>query len=608
MATVTVTVTNTNETQSLRNTLRSTKYMLEFIFNHKNGKSYALLSTISSILNVVTSMVFVLLPGMIVNELNSQQRIWIIASLVGTITMTPVLNQIIRRFLSAKAYQIKLQLNAQFTMEYDCHCAMMDLETLENPDNQVKIDRVYGTVSSALSLIDRLNNILVAVLSLAVIFSIVATINVLIIAIALGVIFINSLITKRLNQKQHINSKVLSGFDHFLNGFMLVLHHVMYAKEVKLFGLKGYFSDMIMKKKTEANKLHMKDQKDILNSQLLFSVTNFLQQVTLYIYLIYMVLFNGLAVGNMLIYMSAVGQLAGAFNNLVNGYLDLSKNSLNIQEMMESMGIPLKQDCINTIEPERGKDFVIEFRDVSFKYPGNERYAVDHLNLTLRSNEKLCVVGENGSGKTTFIKLLTRLYSPTEGGIFLNGVNIEEYDYEKYQRLFSTVFQDYKLFFLSIKDNIVLGDSYDEERLKKVISQCGLESLVNKVHKGYDTQLYKFLCEDGFEPSGGESQRLAIARACYHGGEIFILDEPTAALDPNAEYEIYTQFSNIITDKCAIFITHRLSAAWLADKVAVFSDGKVVEYGTHKELYANGGIYTEMFDKQAKFYRDNSDI
>lgn len=607
MATVTVTVTNTNETQSMRSTLRAAKYMLGFIFRHKNGKLYALLSAVSSILNIAASMVLVLLPGMIVNELNGGRRIEILAFLVGVITLTPVVNQLLGRVLAAKTYQIKLQLNALFTMEFDSRCVMMDLATLENPDNQIRIDRVYGTVGSSLSLIDRLNNILAATLSLAAIFSIVATINVLIIVIALGIIFINSRITKRLNQRQYMNSKALSGFDHFFNGFMLVLHHVMYAKEVRLFQLKGYFSDMIMEKKRSANRLHMQDQREQLNSRILFAFTNFVQQVILYIYLIYRVLSDSLSVGSMLIYVSAVAQFAGAFNNLVNGYLDLSKYSLNIQEMMEFMSIPLKQERAGAIEPKPGKDFVIEFRDVSFRYPGSERYAVEHLNLTIRGGEKLCVVGENGSGKTTFIKLLTRLYTPTEGGIFLNGVNIEEYDYEKYQRLFSAVFQDYELFFLSIWENIVLGEAYDEERLRKVISQCGLESLVNKVHKGYDTQLYKFLSEDGFEPSGGESQRLAIARACYHSGEIVILDEPTAALDPNAEYEIYTQFSNMITDKCAIFITHRLSAAWLAHKVAVFRDGRVVEYGTHKELYESGGLYTEMFDKQARFYRDEPD-
>lgn len=149
-----------------------------------------------------------------------------------------------------------------------------------------------------------------------------------------------------------------------------------------------------------------------------------------------------------------------------------------------------------------------------------------------------------------------------------------------------------------------MADKYNKARLDKVCKDSGIESLVEKLPKGYDTQVDKWIDEEGFEPSGGENQRIAIARACYHGGDIFLLDEPTAALDPMAEYEIYNQFNNMITDKCAILITHRLSAVQLADKVAVFDDGHVAEYGTHAKLYAKGGIYTEMFDKQARFYRD----
>lgn len=239
-----------------------------------------------------------------------------------------------------------------------------------------------------------------------------------------------------------------------------------------------------------------------------------------------------------------------------------------------------------------------------FRYPGSERYALEKINIKLSVNEKLCVVGPNGAGKTTFIKLLTRLYFPSEGEILLDGVNINTYDYEKYQRLFAPVFQDFSKYYMTLRENIVLADKFDEEKLDKVCSSVGIDALVKKLPKGYETQVDKWIDEEGFEPSGGENQRIAIARACYHGGDIYILDEPTAALDPLAEYEIYTQFANMIHGKTAILITHRLSAVQLADTVAVFNNGQVVEYGKHKDLYANGGIYTEMFDKQAQFYRD----
>jgi ATP-binding cassette subfamily B protein len=197
------------------------------------------------------------------------------------------------------------------------------------------------------------------------------------------------------------------------------------------------------------------------------------------------------------------------------------------------------------------------------------------------------------------------LYFPEKGEILLNGVNINEYDYLKYQRLFAPVFQDYITYSLPLKSNIMLADIENLDRLEDVCKKTGIIELVNKLPKGFETQVHKYIDEEGFDPSGGEGQRMAIARALYHDGSVFLLDEPTAALDPNAEYEIYTQFHNMIAGKCAVLITHRLSAVQLADKVAVFDDGHVAEYGTHTELYAKGGIYTEMFDKQAQFYRNN---
>ena len=166
------------------------------------------------------------------------------------------------------------------------------------------------------------------------------------------------------------------------------------------------------------------------------------------------------------------------------------------------------------------------------------------------------------------------------------------------------MFQDFVRYYFTLGENIVLANGFNRELLDEVSKKAGLESLVNKLPKGYQTQVDKWIDEEGFEPSGGEDQRIAIARAVYHGGEVFLLDEPTAALDPIAEHEIYTKFNEMITDKAAVLITHRLSAVQLADRVAVFDEGSLVEYGTHKQLYDKGGIYTEMFNKQAKFYRE----
>ena len=202
------------------------------------------------------------------------------------------------------------------------------------------------------------------------------------------------------------------------------------------------------------------------------------------------------------------------------------------------------------------------------------------------------------------MNLLTRLYAPTSGEILLNGINIQNYDISKYQKMFSPVLQDFCLYELTLADNIVLNNCLDGSLLDDTIKNSGLSEMVEQLPKKHHTILGKNVDAQGIIPSGGEAQKIAIARALYKNAPIVILDEPTAAMDPLSEYEIYTQFHKMIRDKTAVLITHRLSAVQLSDIVAVFKDGQVAEYGTHAELYAKGGIYTEMFDKQAKFYRD----
>lgn len=609
-STITVTVKReeNNNPQNLRNTIKTTKYMFSFVVKEKHGKMYLFLKIVLSLFNVIPLLIYTIFPGLIINELTGSQQIKTLALYVGVLVLTPFLNQIVNRLISKHLTSISLRLSALFLKKYNLHTAMMDYENIEKPDIQDLSNRVSGTFYSALQVIDRLTSLVSALFSLIAIFSIIATINIYIIFIVVFIIYANSLITKRLNQKQHLNRKELSKFDRYLNSLLIVLNYIGYAKEVRLFNLKSYFADMLYEKRTEANKIHLKNHINNLNAQIFYSSMNLIQQVVLYVYLIYKVIYGGLSIGNMSIYMAAVGQFAGSFNNVINGYLALAKNSLEIQEMISFMEIPLKQHQTGEKTPVFDNNSIIEFKNVSFKYPGSERFALKNMNITFRGDEKLCIVGANGSGKSTFIKVLTRLYFPTEGEILLNGVNINEYDYIQYQKLFAPVFQDFSLYILSLGENIVLGNKYDKERLNEVCLKSSLSPLINKLPRNYDTSVFKVFDAEGFEPSGGEGQRIAIARALYHDAPIFLLDEPTAALDPLAEYEIYTQFNNMITGKAAILITHRLSAVQLADKVAVFEDGELVKYGTHKQLYENGGIYTEMYNKQAQFYRSEENI
>jgi ABC-type multidrug transport system fused ATPase/permease subunit len=247
------------------------------------------------------------------------------------------------------------------------------------------------------------------------------------------------------------------------------------------------------------------------------------------------------------------------------------------------------------------KQHEIEFRHVSFAYPGTDRKILNDVNIKIAPGEHLSIVGLNGAGKTTFIKLLCRLYDPTEGEILMDGRNIKEYDYSEYMEQFAPVFQDYRLFALSVRDNITFEKDNDD--LNDLLKKVGLSEFVAKLEKGTDTNIFKFFDEEGVEPSGGEQQKIAIARALHKDSPVVILDEPTAALDPVAEYEIYRQFNSLVGGRSAFYISHRLSSCRFCDRIAVFSEGKIAEYGTHEELAEAGGLYSEMFEAQAKYYR-----
>lgn len=311
-------------------------------------------------------------------------------------------------------------------------------------------------------------------------------------------------------------------------------------------------------------------------------------------------------VGGIVQSVGAAGALATAVGTLVSICGQLYNNGAFLRPMREFMTLPdvLVKGTRPIPSPKR-HDYQFEFRNVSFRYPGAEAYALSDLNLKLNTGHRMAVVGLNGSGKTTMIKLLCRLYDPTEGEILLDGVNIKEYDYEQYTALFSVVFQDYMLFPLWLGQNVAIGEGFDEERVVKCLGGAGFSERLSAMPEGLDTVLYKDFDENGTQVSGGEAQKIALARALYKDAPMVILDEPTAALDPIAEYEVYTTFDRTIGGKTAVFISHRLSSCRFCHDIAVFDGGRLVQRGSHESLLEDkNGRYFELWNAQAQHYVD----
>ena len=284
----------------------------------------------------------------------------------------------------------------------------------------------------------------------------------------------------------------------------------------------------------------------------------------------------------------------------------LKANTPYLEKTFAFLDIPnsMYQGSLTT-EKRSDRRYEVEFRDVSFRYPGSDIWALRHVNMRFKVGKRLAIVGENGSGKTTFIKLLCRLYDPQEGQILLNGIDIRKYRYDDYMGIFSVVFQDFQLICQPLGNNVAGSMEYDRDRVKKALIDAGFADRLAAMEKGLDTMLYKNLSEDGVEVSGGEAQKIAIARALYKDAPFIILDEPTAALDPIAEAEIYSKFDEIAGDKTAIYISHRLSSCKFCDEIAVFHEGAVIQQGSHAELLADrGGKYYALWNAQAQYYTE----
>lgn len=311
--------------------------------------------------------------------------------------------------------------------------------------------------------------------------------------------------------------------------------------------------------------------------------------------------------------LGSVVKLAGCLRNFLSGLTaianDLTELAMTARKQVSTIELlELENEMYKgrlPVEKRSDNEYQIEFRNVSFRYPGSSQYALKNFSMKLKIGEKLAIVGMNGSGKTTMIKLLCRLYDPDEGEILLNGVDIRKFKQEEYSRLFSVVFQDYTLFSLPLAQDVAVDVEYDEAKVRKCLEDAGFGSRLAQLKDGLETYLYTDYDDSGIQISGGEAQKIALARAVYKGAPFILLDEPTAALDPISEYEVYTNFDKIVGSKTAIYISHRLSSCRFCEKIAVFHEGSLVQYGSHEELAADtAGKYYEMWNAQAQYYKE----
>jgi len=557
-----------------------------------------------------------------------------------TISLNLIVTLIIR-LMSRLISTLEAEFNHQYEMVLSQKIIDMDYTSVENPEThrlRVKINEIRNMNSGGIwrlffSFQEIIKSLFVIVFSVMLTFSLF-TLNAdheltgiygfaasPISSIILGMcilanVMISMYANANMTQKMY---QIMSGiipfnriFNYYFNSYLPAYRA---GKDIRIYNQKALIESESMALYKDLNVVFSKLSKNQMKYSGITTASTVLITTLVYLFVGLKALAGLFGVGSIVKYVGSINEFTGAFTSFMTELATLRANNESMRVYFDFLAIP-SQMYQGSLPIEKralcvdgDNDYEIEFRNVSFKYPLSEQDTLRNVSLRFKVGGKLAVVGMNGSGKTTFIKLLCRLYDPTEGEILLNGINIKKYSHEEYMWIFSVVFQDFKLFSFSLGQNVAARVDYAQAKVEASLAEAGFMKRYSAMPSGSETCLYKDFDEKGVEISGGEAQLIALARALYKDSPIIILDEPTAALDPVAEFEIYSKFNEIVGNKTAIYISHRLSSCRFCDDIAVFHEGQLIQRGSHDELVSDkSGKYHELWHAQAQYYEVNNDI
>lgn len=589
--------------------IKNLTFMFQFVW--KKNKLWLLLIIINTLLGAITPLVNITIPKYIVDSIFqhkdfTQGMYWVIFLVVT--------NLLIRYISIILGYALSRQKNKLFC-SFNIYIAElimdMDYKELENPETlDMKEKAMRSAFSGGRGFCGSIEVFFGIVTNIIVFIGAavkITELNTLLILVILLVIVLNALFNSKINKDNYKLDREKAPIER-KNGYVFgLISDFTIGKEVRIYSLKNYIVKKYKETSEESNRFYNKVFFNNAKNALFSSTTANLQLIFVYFVLLMQVLNNtNFTYGDFTVQFNAVNTLSQSLMAIVTSVLAINQMGFYIDDLQKFVKLP-RIAYNKGMALDKCPTYNFDFVNVYFKYPGSNEYALKNINLHFSTDQKLSFVGLNGAGKTTFVKLLLRLYNVSSGEILLNGINIQKYNFNEYIKIFSSVFQDYKLFAYSVQENIVLSnDELDTTRLENALEESGVNNVVEKKENGIHSFVYKIFDASGFEPSGGEGQKIAIARALYKDAKFIILDEPTSALDPIAEYDLYKKLNNLVKNKGCLFISHRLSSTVFADKIFVFKNGEIIEQGTHKELMMlNDGLYKDMFEKQSSYYKED---
>lgn len=587
-----------------------------FLYLFKIEKIYAMLHILTSALSPLHPYINIYMLARIINELakNQNRRIlftYVLITILTNFLFTVGLStlNLIKGYHSNQFYKNEKMLFAEKAMR-------MDYENIENPTIHALLERIKNESRNGYNmffltmfsgqLIGNISSIFTsAVLCYGLIMDkkITFVIKTVILCCVLLVITVNYHTTRESNKKNFEMFEALIPFNTKFNFYSDYYEDYNAGKDIRLYNLGSYIADIQKNQNTFSVNLLLKTKKELLKYTCLSSILSDSLTILIYGFVIFSCIAGSIAVGDITKYVSCITLFVSSTGGLITQFQSLFNNNKYLENYFKYFDIPSSHTKGQFVQID-STPISIEFQNVCFKYPNTDTFVLHNLSFVIQAGERISVVGMNGSGKTTMIKLLCRLYTPTKGTILLNGTDINEYNYDHYIKLLGVVFQDFKIFSFTIGQNIAANECVNEARFCSVIQKAGLKTFLTNMSVRVNTPLYKDFDESGIEISGGEAQKVAFARALYKEAPILILDEPTAALDPVAENDIYIKFNEVTKNKTVIFISHRLASCTFSDRILVLHEGRLLQEGTHVNLLKETkSKYIELWNAQAQYYQ-----
>lgn len=589
---------------------QNTVYLIRLAFERKKFTPWVML--IQSLLTPIIPAIAMFLPVTVVALILGEASMGILILAIVAFTVATVLLQTIKSYLDtvgkSQANSIRHSIIIEDMLRLSLTTDYANLEKKVFTDAREKA--YQATDDTARFIYKSIENVGANVFGLILYVVLLVQVNPLILLLTAVTTAAGFFVRRKANKWRHDNDEEQAGYSKRIRYLANVGTNSSLVKDIRLFAMFDWLLDVYRTfLKMRYGWLKRAEKRQYV-ADVVDCVATFMREGAAYTYLIWLVLFHYLPVDQFVLLFAAIGGFSGWVMGILDEYTLLQRRSLEYCRLREFMEFPneFKREDGDAIAPEFGKTHELELRNVSFRYPGMDEDTLENINLKITAGEKLAVVGLNGAGKTTLVKLLCGFYDPTEGEVLLDGKDIREFNREQYYTLFTAVFQEFNIIPGSIAENIAQLDStepdLDKDRILECLELADILDKVNSLPDGIESILGKDVYVEAVELSGGETQRLMLARALYNDAPILVLDEPTAALDPIAESRLYSRYSELSLGKTSVYISHRLASTRFCDRIVLLEGKEIAELGTHDELLAAGSSYAKLFELQSKYYQD----